>query len=48
MTQKRVKAEFPGESRALFFESAEAAMATSSTEPEEESVPNWRPKEELD
>ena len=45
VTWERVKAKFPGEDRASVSESATEAVAASSTEPEEESVPNWRPEE---
>ena len=48
MTWERVKAKFPGKDRASFFESAAAAVAASSTEPEEGSVPNWCPEEGFD
>ena len=47
-TWERVKAKFPEENQACISEAAEAAVATSSTDQEEGSVPNWRPKEEFD
>ena len=47
VTWERVKAKFPGEDRASLSESAAAAVAASSTEPEEGTIPNLRPKEEF-
>ena len=48
VTWERVKAIFPEADRASVSESAATAVAASSTEPEEGSVPNWRPEEEFD
>ena len=39
---------FPEESQACVSEAASAAVAASSSEQEEGSVPNWRPEEEFD
>ena len=47
VTWERKEARFPGDDRASVSESAAAAVAASSTESGEGSVPNWRP-EELD
>ena len=43
---ERMKAKLSEEDQT--FEAAAAAMAASSSEPEEGSGPNWRPEEEFD
>ena len=48
VTWERVKAKFPGEDRASVTELAAAAVAAGSPEPEEVSVPNWRPEKKID
>ena len=47
-TWERVKSKFPEENQVCVSEAAAAAVATSSTDQEEGSVPNWRPEEEFD
>ena len=45
-TWERVKSKFPEENQVCVSEAG--AGATSSTDQEEDSVPNWRPEEEFD
>ena len=47
-TWERVKSKFPEENQTCVSEAAAAAVAISSTDQEEGSVPNWRPEEEFD
>ena len=47
-TWERVKATFPEENQAYVSEAAAAAVATSSSDQEKGSIPNWRPEEKLD
>ena len=47
-TWERVKAKYPEEDQACVSEVAAAAVAASSSDPEEGSGPNWRPEEQFD
>ena len=47
-TWEHVNSKFPEEKQACVSEAAAAAVATSSIDQEEGSVPNWRPEEEFD
>ena len=47
-TWERVKEKFPEEDQPAVCEAAAAAMAASSSDPEEGSGPKWRPEKYFD